>query len=202
MATVTEPIRGMCDPVSFVLRRLTVEQYHDMIENGIITEDDNVELLEGYLVPTDGHSPAHDGPIMVLEDSMRPMLAPRWTLRVQMPVTLDVSEPEPDVAVVRAPARTYFQRHPGPADIGQLVEVSDTTLAKDRQKGVIYARNRIPVYWIVNIPDCRVEVYTDPSGPDALPAYRQRHDFGRGESVPVVIDGQALGAIPVDDLLP
>jgi hypothetical protein len=144
MATVTEQIRGMCDPTSFIQRRLTVEQYHQMIETGIITEDDDVELLEGYLVPTDGHSPSHDGPIMVLQRSLQVLLPPDGSIRVQMPITLDVSEPEPDIAVVRGPDRLYFQRHPWPADIGQLVEVSDTTLAKDRHKGVKLKRMAVP----------------------------------------------------------
>ncbi len=184
------------------LYRFSVEQYHEMIRQGIIAEEDKVELLEGYLVPKDGHGPSHDGPILAVEESMRPLLPPGWIIRVQMPVTLDVGEPEPDVGVVRGSARTYFQRHPGPADIGQLVEVAETSLAKDRKKAVMYARNRVPVYWIINIPDSRVEVYTDPSGPDALPAYRQRRDFGRGQAVPLVLDGMELGVIAVNDLLP
>jgi len=182
--------------------RLTVEQYHEMIREGIIDEDDRLELLEGHLVAKDGHGPSHDGSIMNVEGKLRETVPPEWEFRVQMAVTLDLSELEPDLAVVRGPRRIYLERHPGPADIGQLVEVCETTLAKDRKKAVIYARNRIPVYWIINLPDARVEVYTDPTGPDALPAYRQRHDFGKGDAVPVVLDGRQLGVIAVDEILP
>ncbi len=181
---------------------LTVEQYHAMIRHGIIEEDDRVELLDGLLITKEDRSPAHCGTIMVTEKRLRDKLPAGWLLRIKGAITLDRSEPEPDITVVDGPIRAYLERHPTREDTRMVIEVSDLTLVKDRKKAIIYARNRIPIYWIINLPDTHVEVYTDPSGPDALPAYRQRRDYGRGQAVPVILEGRDLGVIAVDDLLP
>ena len=107
-------------------------------------------------------------------------------------------EPEPDVAIVRGTDDDYEHRHPGPTDVGLLVEVSDATLDRDRdEKRPAYARGGIAVYWIINLVDRQVEVYTDP-GPDG---YRSSRVFTPGQVVPVVIDGRQIGQIAVDDIL-
>jgi Uma2 family endonuclease len=66
----------------------------------------------------------------------------------------------------------------------------------------IYARAGIAVYWIVNLADRRIEVYTTPSGPGAAPDYAERRDYGAEEAVPVVVDGREVGRIAVGDVLP
>jgi Uma2 family endonuclease len=94
-------------------------------------------------------------------------------------------------------------RHPTAADVGALLEVSDSTLDSDREdKCRIYARANIPVCWIVNLIDRIVEVYTLPSGPTAAPAYGQRQDYMPGDTVPLVLDGAVVAQVPVVDLLP
>jgi Uma2 family endonuclease len=83
--------------------------------------------------------------------------------------------------------------------VGLLIEVSLGTLARDQnEKLPAYARGRIPVYWIINLVDRRIEVYTQPR----QGAYQSRVDFHPGEAVPVVIDGQRLGEVAVDAILP
>jgi Uma2 family endonuclease len=80
-----------------------------------------------------------------------------------------------------------------------LVEVSQASLDRDQgSKWLAYVRSGIPVYWIVNLVDRRVEVYTDP-GPAG---YGSRVDFSPGQEVPVVIVGVEVGRVPVADLLP
>ena len=80
-----------------------------------------------------------------------------------------------------------------------LVEISESTLATDRgEKLRTYAKAAIPIYWIVNLVDRQVEVYTGPGVDD----YATRQDFLPGQQVPLVIDGQQLGQIAVDDILP
>ena len=112
------------------------------------------------------------------------------------------SEPEPDVAVVRGDIVDYLSRHPGPGDVALVAEISDSSRSQDRElKGRVYARAGIPVYWLVNLVERRIEVFTDPTGPDASPAYRRRQDFGAGDSLPLVIDGQELGPIPLSELM-
>ncbi|HVK17875.1 MAG TPA: Uma2 family endonuclease, partial [Fimbriiglobus sp.] len=94
-------------------------------------------------------------------------------------------------------------RHPGAGDIGIIIEVSDSTLAFDRRdKGRIYARAGIPVYWVVNVADRQVEVYTDPQPGATPPAYAARTDYPPGQNVPIVLDGQVAATISAADLLP
>ncbi len=83
------------------------------------------------------------------------------------------------------------------------VVVSDSSLRRDQGfKKAIYAKAGIAVYWIVNLIDRRVEVYTDPTGPAAQPDYRVRHDAGEADQVPVVIEGREVARIAVRELLP
>src|SRR5436190_6205665 len=122
-------------------RRFSVAEYHRLTEIGILTEDDNLELIEGYLVLKMARNPPHDGTLTQVWEALMPHLPPGWKTRLQCAVTLAESEPEPDIALVRQEANNYRTRHPGPGDIGLLIEVADSTLAGDRlDKGRIYAR--------------------------------------------------------------
>jgi len=173
-----------------------------MIEAGVLTENDRVELLEGTIVPKMPHNPPHDTAVDLAQTTIAALLPAGWRVRVQSAITLADSEPEPDVAVVRGPARRYARSHPRPRDIALIIEVADTTLSEDRTvKGHLYARARIPVYWIVNLQDSHIEVYTQPKAGKS-PAYRQRRNFGRKELVSVFIEGRLVGTIPVRELLP
>ena len=110
----------------------------------------------------------------------------------------DFDEPEPDVVVVRGLREDYRNRIPGPNDVALLVEVLEATLEQDRGKKLTaYARGSIPLYWIVNLVDRQVEVYSDPS-----PAgYRSIQVFKPGQDVPVAIDCDDVGRIAVADIL-
>jgi Uma2 family endonuclease len=84
-----------------------------------------------------------------------------------------------------------------------VVEVADSSLGRDRSiKARIYAAGGVPVYWIINLVDDQIEVYTQPTGPDAAPVYRMRQDYRRDDLVPLVVDGIELGPIPGRELLP
>jgi Uma2 family endonuclease len=84
-----------------------------------------------------------------------------------------------------------------------LVEVADATLHRDRTtKKQIYAKEAILVYWIVNLVENQIEVYTDPSGPTENPDYRKRQDYQIKDSVPLIIEGKEIAQVPVRELLP
>jgi Uma2 family endonuclease len=184
------------------LYRFTVEQYERMTEVGILGAKDRVELLEGWIIAKMTQNPPHNAGVDYTQEALRSLLPPEWRVREQKAIRLADSEPEPDVAVVKGPPNRYARRHPVPADIGALIEVADTSLLDDRRRKIpLYARARIPVYWIVNLPESRVEVYTQPKAGKS-PTYQHRQDYGIDDSVPVVIDGKELGRIPVRDLLP
>jgi Uma2 family endonuclease len=184
-------------------RRFSVSEYHRLIELGILTEDDNLELLDGYLVHKMSRNPPHDAAIQKGTKSWFRVLPPGWDLRVQSAITLSDSEPEPDHAIVRGDETAYLTRHPTAADIGLVVEVSDSTLLGDRDdKGRIYARSGIATYWIVNLNDSQIEVYTSPSGAVANPGFGQRLDYRAGDSVTLLLPGSAPIQIQVQALLP
>lgn len=183
-------------------RRFSVPEYHKLIEIGVLTEDDELELLEGFLVNKIARNPPHDASLQLSQEALAPRLQSGWRLRVQSAITLPDSEPEPDIAAVRGDSRTYVLRHPRPGDIGLIIEVSDPTLAGDRSdKGRIYARANIPCYWIINLIDRQIEVYTQPSGPVAAPAFGQQATYRAGDQIFLVLDGTSV-TIPVTDLLP
>ncbi len=203
MSILSPPTGVGLSPPSLPMRRFTVDEYHRMIQAGILTEEDRVELLEGWIVHKMPHNPPHDGTIEVVDDRLRGVLPPGWRIRVQSAITTSDSEPEPDIAVVRGTARTYLARHPGPTDVGLLVEVSDSTLSRDRgEKGRLFARAGIVRYWIVNLIDRQIEVYSEPTGPTLDPSYGRREDYRPGVEVPVVLDGVEIARIPVNELLP
>jgi Uma2 family endonuclease len=197
-----EPAAPAPFPSACLPYRFSVEQYHRMAEAGILTENDRAELLEGVIIYRMNHNPPHDCTISLLQAELQARLSAEWLLRIQSSITLADSEPEPDQAVAKGPARRYQRAHPGPRDLPLVIEVADTTLLQDRNdKGRAYARARIPVYWVVNLPDGWIEVYTEPRAGRA-PAYRQRRDYQADQAVPVVLQGQEVGHIPVRDVLP
>src|SRR5262249_942521 len=147
------------------LYRLSVAQYHAMARAGILKEGEPVELIEGLLVQKMTKHPPHPVATGLTRDAVAARLPAGWFVRVQDPITLDTSEPEPDVVVARGQPRDYTTHHPGPADVPLVMEVAETSLDEDRGiKKWMYARNRIPTYWIVNLIDQQVEVYTVPTG--------------------------------------
>ncbi len=185
------------------IMRFTVDQYHEMIDKGILTDDDPVELLEGWLVIKMSKNPPHSVVSQLIREAIGPLLPTDWFVSSQEPITTKTSEPEPDVSVVKGRRRDYLKRHPFPHEVGLLVEVSDASLDRDRTiKKRIYAQARIPVYWIVNLIDKLIEVYTDPTGPGKKPDYRKRQDFKPGESIPVVLGGKQVGLLAVSEILP
>ncbi len=184
-------------------RRFSVKEYHQLTAIGMLTEDDNLELIEGYLVNKLARNPPHDGTLHRVFKRLLTLLPASWDVRVQAAVTLVDSEPEPDVAVVRVDADANTTHHPHAADVGLVIEVSDSTLAGDRaDKGRIYARAGIACYWIVNLVDRQVEVYTSPSGPTAAPGYARRQDQRPGDVVGLELAGVTIATIAVQELLP
>ena len=182
---------------------LTVPHYHAMIRSGALISGDPIELLEGWLVNKMIKNPPHRVAVRKCRMALESLLPAQWSLDIQEPITTADSEPEPDISVTRGDTTALLDRHPGPDEVGLLVEVADTSLQRDRGwKKRIYAAAGIPVYWIVNLVERQVEVFTGPSGPGDEPDYGTRQVFLPGDQVPVVLDGNEVGRIAVDDLLP
>ena len=186
-------------PLPDFVWRLSVEQYHEMINAGILTDDDPVELLEGVLVTKMPKNPPHSLVTQLVRDILAQVVSSGWCVNVQEPVTLAKSEPEPNVAVVRGERRQYANRHPGPEDTALIIEVADSSLSRDRGlKKRVYAGAGIPSYWVINLAERQIEVYSEPSGSD----YQQRQDYDDTAEIPVTIEGQEMGRLAVRELLP
>jgi hypothetical protein len=96
-----------------------VNEYHRLVQAGVLEEDEPVELLEGWIVEKIPRNPLHDAVVsLILNRVLAPRLPAGWFCRGQSAITTTDSEPEPDIAVVRGNERDYLARHPGPADIG------------------------------------------------------------------------------------
>ncbi len=190
-------------PTNGSMRQFTVDEYMKMIQAGILTQEDPVELIEGWVMLKMPRNHPHDGTIEILDELLQTMIPSGWRVRIQLGLRLPDSVPEPDCVVAQGVRGTYLRRHPEPKDVSLVVEVADSTLAFDRnEKCRVYARADIPCYWIINVGAQLVEVYTDPTGPDAAPAYRQRQDYHPGDAVPLVLGGQMIATLKVQDLLP
>src|SRR5689334_3050697 len=169
----------MAAPVPDGFRPLRRVEYDKLVELGAF-EDEKIELLEGVLVPMSPIGPRHSSAVQKLTELLVLALTRRAVVRPQLPFAAsDLSEPEPDLMV--SPVSDYDTAHPDEALL--LIEVAESSLAKDRGiKLRIYARRGVPEYWIVNVVDRVIEVYTDP----VESGYRSSVVYRRGQSIRLV----------------
>lgn len=151
--------------VSTKAKLWTVDDYHRMVETGILTEGDRVELLEGQIIEMNPQLPPHAATTQRAFRYLDRLLETVAYVRMQLPITLrPKSEPEPDIAVVRIDPNEYGDRHPAPDEIFLVIEVADSTLLSDRQqKAPIYAKAGIADYWILDVNSKQVHVFREPT---------------------------------------
>ena len=171
-------------------------EYDRAVDAGVFVPDARLELVDGAILAMTPRGSRHFAGVELAADALREAFGAGCRVRVQGPLAAgDDSEPEPDVAVVEGHARTYRDAHPTTALL--VVEVSDDSLRRDRTvKQRLYARCGVPEYWILALPDQRLEIHRDP----AADGYRSLSLHRAGETVaPLARPG---AAIAVDDLLP
>jgi Uma2 family endonuclease len=189
--------------------RLTVEQFHGMVEKGIVAEGDAVELIEGVLVRKDRqdaedgamvHGHRHKSAVAFLTRLVARVEPLGCWLQVQLPVALSpTSEPEPDAAIVRGRPDDYLDRHAGPEDVLVVIEVAAHSLPYDQgPKLELYAVAGIPTYVIVDLVNDRIEVYDEPRAT----AYARQAAYGPGQVALLELAERGSLSIPVDELLP
>lgn len=146
-------------------RPITVDEYYDMDRTGLLEPDARVELLEGEVVHMPPIGSRHGSITEFLDHLLDRALADRATVRGQLPVRLDnLSEPVPDLAVVKSRADRYSRSHPTPPDVLLIIEVSRSTLRDDiNVKVPLYARHGIPEVWIVDLKNDLLRTYRSPS---------------------------------------
>jgi len=167
-------------PATPTRHRLDVEAYYKMAEAGILPEPRRVELIDGDIIDMTPIGSGHAGRTnRLIEIFARAAVAGQALLTAQTPLRLDAyNEPQPDVMLLRPRPDHYTARHPSAADVLLLVEVSDSSLAYDRNTKLgLYARFGVPEAWIVDIPGGAVEAYRTPK--DGAYADRERLTAGR-----------------------
>jgi Uma2 family endonuclease len=183
------------------IKRWTRREYDRMAEAGIFSQEDRVQLIEGDIITMTPQNSPHASAIGKTERTLERLFGTSVWVRVQMPLIVDPdSEPEPDLVVVPGTPDDYRDEHPRSALL--VVEVSDTTLALDRdRKRVIYARAGIQEYWIVNLAERCLEVYRDPvASPGQAALYRSSQKLSPSDSLaPLAASGTTVA---VADLLP
>lgn len=191
------------DTAGLPLYRMSADTYKAMTASGALGPDDHVELLEGLLVQRMSKNPPHEAAITRLQRRLLRILPESALLRQQAPLDLGESLPEPDLSIVRASPDDYAARHPTAADTLLVIEVADTSLKTDlTTKLRIYARAGIPHYWVVNLLDRRIELYSQPDPAATPPTYNLRQPFGPDASVPLSLPDTSPASLPVADLLP
>ena len=204
-ARITKP--PAAPPVGSVfgrpLRRVTVDEYHRMIDAGAFDGGPKCELIHGYILEKPVPKPPHSRSTYRLIRRLGALFPdPEWVVGVQDSITLADSEPEPDFFAAVGPDDRYTDRHPGPKDLVLVVEVADSSLGFDRgTKLALYAGSKIVQYWIIDVKAHRIEVHTDPRG-GKNPSYRNTATYVPGQTIPVVAGGTELGVVAVGDLLP
>ena len=148
--------------MSVQLRRWTRREYDRMIDAGVLTPEDRVELIDGDIIAVTPQKSRHATAVSLAGTALRQAFGDDVHVRSQLPLALDrTSEPEPDIAVVAGSPRDYRDAHPSTALL--IVEIADTSLEFDRtKKAALYARAGILDYWIVNLVDEVVEVHGNP----------------------------------------
>ena len=147
-------------PSEMIRHRFSVEQYHQMIDAGIFAPDDRLELIHGELVKMSPINRRHAAGVDRLLYLLLDRLGQKARCRIQNPITLADSEPQPDVAIVRWRDDFYLAGHPTPPDIYWVIEVADTTITYDRGVKVpLYLSAGIPEVWLINLDEDCLEVY-------------------------------------------
>jgi Uma2 family endonuclease len=162
-------------------RLFTVEEYHAMGEAGVFAPGERVELLDGEILTMAPIGPRHIGVVNRLTHLLVTRFGSKAIVQVQNPVRLsNLSEPQPDIVLLRRRDDFYAARHAQPTDTLALVEVAQSSLAYDRErKRKAYACSGITEYWIVNLNSDEIEIYRRPSSSD----YEVQSRAARGESV-------------------
>ena len=181
----------------------TRSEYVKMFDAGVFEPEDRLELIEGKILAISPQNCLHATEVTLVQETLSDIFRSSSTIRVQLPMDVnEISQPEPDIAVVEGKARDYLNHHPMTALL--IVEVSDTTLDYDREtKSSLYAKVGIEDYWILNLADRQLEVYRRPASMANQPfgfGYKQINYYTDEDSISPLAHPES--SIDVADFLP
>jgi Uma2 family endonuclease len=180
------------------IKKWSREEFSRLIATDLLDADRRYELIEGLVLELMTHNPPHVTAVALVDGWLRSIVPDCYFVRSQSPIALDDhSEPEPDAAVVRGRIQDYARRHPEPSEIELVVEVSDSSLERDRKvKAPLYARVGIRELWIIDLVDRKLELHRDP-GPDGYRVVTILAETGAAAPIFAPVD-----AVNVSALLP
>ena len=181
--------------------RFSVADFYRMIDLDIFPTTRRVGLWDGQVYEKMAKKFPHAMSGGKVARTLIRLQPPGWSAWPENPITLGPDlAPLPDMCVIRGELEDY-RHHPEAADVVLIVELSDSSLRLDtRGKLAAYAKAGIPTYWVVNLIAQVVQVYEGPAIKEGR--YASATTFARGEMIPLVLDGVAVGPIAVADLLP
>lgn len=189
-------------PPELLLRRITSAEYHALLAAGIFPESNDYEFIEGLLVKKMTKNRRHSLSNIRIRDHIAGVLPAEFYVDTQNPISIADSEPEPDVFVIRGKPDDYLDEQPRAEHVPFVVEIADSSLRIDRRlKLKVYAAARIPVYWLVNLTERQIEVFTEPASEGSAAKYRVQKIYRETDSVPFVLDGKEIATFRVSDLL-
>ena len=137
---------------------------------GLLTPEDRVELLEGWIVRKMNQRPVHGFIIRLLNEFFMRELPDGWICQCQLPITTDRSEPEPDLAILKGAHSDFRHKHPSGSDCRLVIEIADTSIEKDRAKARIYRDAGVQEYWIINVGEKVLERFVLAAEPQIIQA--------------------------------
>ncbi|MBM3128340.1 MAG: Uma2 family endonuclease [Chloroflexi bacterium] len=184
--------------VTHIVRRLfTTDDYHRMLQNGVLTEDDRVELIEGEVLAMSPIGSRHAACVKRLNRLLARGVGTRAIVSVQDPIHLSArSEPQPDLALLQPRNDFYVDAHPEPEDVLLVIEVAESSQDFDRATKIpLYAQAGISEVWLVDLASDCIQTYSQPSAR----GYGEIHQLWRGQTAACQAFPDA--PIPVTDIL-
>lgn len=191
------PSLEKAEPIALTRRRFTTSEYQRMVEVGVFTESERVELIWGEIVEMSPINVAHVNCVNRLTAILSTKLAALAIVSIQNPIQIDdFSIPQPDVALWKPSPAAYLDRLAGSTDILLIIEVADSSLDHDRRvKSQLYAQAGMDDYWIVNLPQQQIEVYREPRED----GYRTMTRYAPGDTISLLAFPDIT--LNVDDIL-
>jgi Uma2 family endonuclease len=178
-------------------RKFTVEEYHHFIETGFFAPEERLELWEGEFVEMSPIGKRHAGIVAGLSAWLNHLFFLKLVVWAQNPIVLsDLSEPQPDIAVLKQRDDFYRTISATAKDVLLIMEVADSPVKYDRDiKFPKYAANGIPEAWLIDLENDRIEIHTQPT----KNGYRLLKILHRGDIAESTVFEEIM--IAVDDIL-
>jgi Uma2 family endonuclease len=207
MATVTHepPATETTGSLLDFRHRITVDEYHHMLDSGVFGPEPRVELLEGVVVDKMTKNPPHNLACDLIQHLLSSLMPNGYYLSMGTSMTIEEreGEPEPDALVLRGKPRDYKDRKRTAADSALIIEVSDTSYTYDRhQKAIVYAAVGVPVYWILDLNRNRLEILTKPVKQEQGSYYSHTTIYGLDDEIPLILDGKEITRFAAREVLP